>query len=110
MDYKEMTYEDIDVVQKEINKLRKIRGIFIGVGWGSILTFLILLGVAIAMVFINEDLIAPLLSIASFTFLGGLVILIISGAAFNKRIKIRAKLIRQAKQYIEMNRLAKKKE
>ena len=105
MDYKEMTYDDIDNLEKEIKQHRHIKGIFVGIGWGLIGLSLILMVLAIIFAFINDDVMFILSMISPNVFLGGLILLILSAAIFNRRIKIKYKLIRQAKQYLEMNRL-----
>ena len=100
-----MTYQDIEASEQEIKRLRHIRQIFIGVGWGLIGLFIVLAILAIVFIFINDDVSDIFFISAPISFTTGLVLLILSAAIFGKKINIIYKSVRLAKQYLEMKRM-----
>ena len=108
MDYKEMTYEDIDRLQQEMNNLRKKRKIILLIAFIFLILFVVFFVLSFVFAFINDDLILIMIGLSGISFIGMVVFFIVAGVAFGGQLRSRNRLIMCAKQYIEMQRLAKK--
>ena len=100
MDYKEVTEEDIVRFQEEIKHFYNLRHLFIGIGWSCIV---------IALFFIFGFASEQYGVICGFffatLFITGIVFFILKSAMFNRRIRNRKILIRDATEYQKMKKV-----
>ena len=96
MDYKEMTLDDVEQLKEEIAHFYKLRKLFLGLGWGAIV-----LGILSIFLIYTQDLVL-MYTVAVFSpisICGGIIILILRGPLFNRRIRNRRNLVNKAIEY-----------
>ena len=85
--------EELLKYQEEIKHFYKMRKLFLGIGWACIGAGLII-GIPIA-IGVNMEL---GVYFCSFSIVAGIIFFVLRGALFNRRIKSRKLLIKQAKE------------
>lgn len=100
MDYKEVTEEDVVRFQEEIKHFYNLRRLFIGIGWSCIVTaFFFTPG------FASEQYIGICGFFFATLFIAGIVFFVLKSAMFNRRIRNRKILIRDAAEYQKMKKV-----
>ena len=100
MDYKEVTEEDVVRLQEEIKHFYNLRHLFIGIGWSCIVTaFFFIPG------FVSEQYARICGFFFATLFIAGIVFFILKSAMFNRRIRNRKILIRNATEYQKMKKV-----
>ncbi len=95
MDYKEMTLEDVEQLNEEIDHFYKMRKLLLGLGWGSIG-----LGFILVFFFISSEPMMRLFGYLSpISICAGVIILILRGPLYNRRIRNRKILVKKAIEY-----------
>ena len=99
MEPQDVTFDDVQKYREEIKYFYHMRKVFLGIGWGCI-GIGITLGISLAAASKgNDTLMQFAIYLASFSIVAGLVCFVLRGALYNRRIKNRKMLIRQATQY-----------
>lgn len=102
------TKEQLLQFQKEINHYYKMRKLFLGLGWMLIGLSFVLFIVAIVVGIQNPSTIYPFSYIISFMFIGAIILFILRKALFDRRIKNRKQIIKEAKEQHEIEKLFEK--
>ena len=109
MDYKEVTLEDIERMENELRHYYSMRKMFLGIGWGliglSIILFFLAVFIGAFIAPSNQKIIYLMSYLVSFSIVGAIAIFILRGALYNRRIKNRRELIKQAKEYRQNRQL-----
>ncbi len=102
------TKEQLLQFQREINQFYKMRKLFLGLGWALIGLSIILFIVAIAVGVQDQSMIMPLSYLVSLSLIGGIVLFILRKALFDRRIKNRKQIIKEAKEEHEIESMFEK--
>lgn len=106
-----LTKKQMIQYQKEIKQFYYYRKIFLGVGWGSIGGGLIIAiyGVYCSTKY-NYDIGMMVYIIGALILFGGIILLILRGPLFNRRIRNRKIAIKETKEQLELEALYAKAE
>ena len=102
------TKEQLLQFQREINHFYKMRKLFLGLGWALIGTaILIVFPIAVA-IGINDGDYVLISYLISFMIVGGIVLFVLRKAMFNRRIKNRKQILKEAKEEHEIESMFEK--
>ena len=102
------TKEQLLQFQREINHYYKMRKLFLGLGWALIgSAILIVFPIAVA-IGINDGDYMLISYLISFMIVGGIVLFVLRKAMFNRRIKNRKQILKEAKEEHEIESMFEK--
>ena len=102
------TKEQLLQFQREINHYYKMRKLFLGLGWALIGTAILIVFPIAVTIGINDGDYMLISYLISFMIVGGIVLFVLRKAMFNRRIKNRKQILKEAKEEHEIESMFEK--
>ena len=102
------TREELQKFREEIDYYYRKRKLFLGLGWAAIGVGLLFFIIGIVVISGGGDS-SPFTFIIALSITAGLVLFVLRGALFNRRIKTRKLILKQAKEEHAINQMFEKK-